>query len=317
MPESSLLWLSSVPISVSVHVLPDGPSTLWKPFFVGKKKGLVQSMATPRRKPTSPRRNKPSVPMRKPATLKWKHTSPRRDSASQKLQSSHKSPSTTLEPRLNDEFAQWCASNNPDARVCDFEQLARYPGDDRRLWTERVSPGDGHCFYHSILHALRRLGTHPELTRIDGSAPRSTIALRHVTLERLKARSQEYSRGEGTTTTDPRQFRAHKREQMQAIENASSGLQDARDNRGTGHWALDVEIQATSSALGICIALWEGGYWMICFPEPSATDLANPAHCRHVAYIIHVDGVHFNALVPNPPGRRPGYVPQSPVSHID
>ncbi len=199
-------------------------------------------------------------------------------------------------PLYDDVFAQWCAALNPSGSVCDYAQLTRFPGHNRRVWTTLASPGDGHCFYHSVLCTLRRLRIHPELTPLDGREPRCTVAIREATLRRLRARLREYRQVE--TTTPPERFRAHVREQVAAIRNAASRLEDARANRGTSHWALDVEVQATASALDLCIAVWEDGTWTMCFPEPSGSDLADRAHCRHVVYITHVHGAHFDTLVP-------------------
>jgi len=137
---------------------------------------------------------------------------------------------------------------------------------------------------------------HPELTRIDGSEPRSTVAIRQATLLRLRERLREYR--EKATTNEPPQFRADVRKYIAEIRNAAAGLEDARANRGTSHWAVDVEINAVSTALRICIAVWEGESWVLSFPEPSGYDLADRTQCRHVAYITHVSDSHFDTLVP-------------------
>jgi len=162
------------------------------------------------------------------------------------------------------------------------------------MWTTIASPGDGHCFYHSVLSALQRMRIHPELTRIDGTEPRSTVAIRQATLLRLRERLREYRE----KANEPPQFRANVRQYIAEIRNAAAGLEDARANRGTSHWAVDVEINAVSTALRICIAVWEDESWVLSFPEPSGYDLADRTQCRHVAYITHVSASHFDSLVP-------------------
>jgi hypothetical protein len=256
-------------------------------FFDEKKEQY--KMTTPKRRVKI--RMRPSSPL----LLQRPHqrASPTSKRATPKRRPTTNTPARTL---CDDVFTQWCAAINERGPVCDFEQLSRFPGDDRRMWTTIASPGDGHCFYHSVLTALRRMRIHPELTRIDGSEPRSTVAIRQATLLRLRERLREYR--EKATTNEPPQFRADVRKYTAEIRNAAAGLEDARANRGTSHWAVDVEINAVSTALRICIAVWEGESWVLSFPEPSGYDLADRTQCRHVAYITHVSDSHFDTLVP-------------------
>ena len=241
--------------------------------------------------------------MRKKSPLKTSRkslrASPHKSPRKSPRKSSRKSPLPSLR---NDAFAQWCADNNPHGRRCDYPELTRYPGNDERLWETLRSPGDGHCFYHSIRSALRLLRNHPELTKVGGHEPLCTAAIRDVVLTQLRKRYEAYR--ETKTSTPEALWKMQMWEQRSAIRNADAGLQDARANRSTSHWALDVEIQATSTALNLCIAVWEGTGWTLCFPEPSGDDLANRTHCRHAIYLISVGAMHFDTLVPTQPPAR-------------
>lgn len=94
-------------------------------------------------------------------------------------------------------------------------------------------PGDGNCFYHAVISAMRAKG-------INGKCPATMLSLRSLVAKYIE-RSDKSNAGQ------------------------RAALRAAR----TGVWAENEEVGATAAVLGLRIKVWEGvnGMW-VTFGEP-------------------------------------------------
>jgi hypothetical protein len=120
-------------------------------------------------------------------------------------------------------------------------------------WKVLEVSGDGHCFFHSVIKSIA-----DKQTQYQNMGRRSAAINEAVRLigEKTVARYKGDYKGEPNDIVSLRQLA------MTVLDNDSNamtrsvgGWSDAEQNIPTSHWAEDEEIAATSTALGVAIAV--------------------------------------------------------------
>ena len=169
---------------------------------------------------------------------------------------------------------------------------------------KKNSPGDGHCFYHSLVRGLRDSGINTELVneivgalvgddqKIDGNIPKISENRYPVVILRKALQNS----GIYDDTNDERL--------TYGLERAIYG--QSVDEKG---WGTDVDIEAAAQWFSICIAVWvpriqssignAPAHWEV-FPKSQGRcrDLSNKYECPVVIFMENPRGGHFNILEP-------------------
>ncbi len=178
-------------------------------------------------------------------------------------------------------------------------RLKLAPGWDRSKWILCTSPGDGHCFYWTLLRFLRAYKLERNLTDRKPEI-KAIAALREAVLEEAR---------------DENKLRKSLGRPQKRLTGMQEGLEDAQKGLATqfGGWADDFDFDMASKRFNICIVVWNPGnrgeFWSSSGGlDLTAANIHNDSlvsmrldnvNCKHIMFAINSGGQHFDSLIPN------------------
>ena len=141
-------------------------------------------------------------------------------------------------------------------------------------WETHHVPGDGNCFYWSLIQGFRFLGIHDEL--------QTPLHVRRKLMCYLILNEVD------TIGNNQKE---------QAVERIQLGICQIAENKtvSSDAWAHDTEVNLCARVFGVCIVIWNPnpGYWTASFHHRYAATLEA---CPNIIFMVNTNENHFDYL---------------------